>query len=279
MKKVKHIIKDCFPPSLLQILQYARDENNKSSQIEFAGNYKSWEDAYKECTGYDSDNILEKTKNALLKVKRGEAVYERDSVLFDEIHYSWPLLVGLLKAASENENRLSVLDFGGSLGSSYFQCIGFLSGLKSLRWSIVEQPKYVKYGREFFETEELKFYNDINECLINEKPNVVLLSSVIPYIEYPHDLLQDIIMRNFQYVILDRTPVVHSESDILTIQKVPSEIYEASYPAWFISEKKLLASFDNRYQLLSDFDSFEVWRLGPLIVQNKGYIFLRYPKL
>ena len=273
MKKVKHIIKDCIPPILLQILRYTRNRNNKSSKVEFAGNYKSWDDAYNECTGYDSDIILEKTKNALLKVKQGEAVYERDSVLFDEIHYSWPLLVGLLKAACENGNRLSVLDFGGSLGSSYFQCGGFLSGLKSLRWSIVEQPKFVECGRELFETEELKFYNDIDECLNSEKPDVVLLSSVLPYIECPYDLLKDIITRNFQYIILDRTPVVELESGLLTVQKVPKEIYEASYPCWFLSENKLLACFADRYEILADFDSFEAWRLGSVRAQNKGYIF------
>ena len=56
-------------------------------------------------------------------------VYERDSVLFDTIRYSWPLLSDLLRAASEDQNHLSVLDFGGSLGSSYYQNRVFLSHL------------------------------------------------------------------------------------------------------------------------------------------------------
>ena len=55
------------------------------------------------------------------KVKNGEAVYERDSVLFDEIQYSWGLLAGLEKAALEHDGKLCVLDFGGSLGSTYYQ--------------------------------------------------------------------------------------------------------------------------------------------------------------
>ena len=45
-------------------------------------------------------------------MKNGEAVYERDSVLFDEIQYSWGLLAGLQKAALENDGKLCVLDFG-----------------------------------------------------------------------------------------------------------------------------------------------------------------------
>lgn len=132
---------------------------------------------------------------------------------------------------------------------------------------------------ELFESEELKFYYDIDECLNSEKPDVVLFSSVFPYIECPYALLKDIITRNFQYIILDRTPVVELESDVLTVQKVPKEIYEASYPCWFLSEKKLLSCFDDRYDVLADFDSFEVWMLGSIRAQNKGYIFLKHPNL
>ena len=72
-------------------------------------------------------------------MKRGEAVYERDSVIFDHIEYSFPVLCGLLRAAVEDDGKLNVLDFGGSLGSSYYQKKGFLAVCKHLRWSIIEQ--------------------------------------------------------------------------------------------------------------------------------------------
>lgn len=134
------------------------------------------------------------------------------------------------------------------------------------------QPKFVECGREFFETEELKFYYDIDECLISEKPNVVLLSGVLQYIECPYDLLKDIVTRNFQYIILDRTPVIGLESNILTVQKVPKEIYEANFPCWFLSEKQLLSCFANRYEILGDWESFDTWELGRTRAQSKGYI-------
>lgn len=98
----------------------------------------------------------------MLKVKNGEAVYKRDSVLLDKIHCSFPVLAGLLATVFANKGNLSVLDFGGSLASSYYQCRGFLSDLKSLRRSIVEQPKFLECGKELFESEELKFYYDID---------------------------------------------------------------------------------------------------------------------
>ena len=68
----------------------------------FTGDYASWEEAMQHCTGYDDPAILEKVKESLLKVKRGEAVCERDSVLLDKIEYSMPLLVSLLGKLQNN---------------------------------------------------------------------------------------------------------------------------------------------------------------------------------
>lgn len=90
------------------------------------GNFSSWNEAVIRSTGYDSQIILEKVKNSLLMVRDGMAPYERDSVIFSEVQYSFPLLSGLMWIAAQNNGRLNVLDFGGSLGSSYFQNLHFL---------------------------------------------------------------------------------------------------------------------------------------------------------
>jgi len=70
---------------------------------DITGNYSTWEEAVAASTGYDAKQILEKTKNALLKVKKGEAVYERDSILFNCIHYAYPLLAGLMWGAARSD--------------------------------------------------------------------------------------------------------------------------------------------------------------------------------
>ena len=109
-------------------------------------------------------------KYATLEVIAGRAAFERDSVLFNEVQHSFPVLAGLLRAATENEGRLCVLDFGGSLGSSYFQCRGFLSVPSLLSWNVVEQPHFVRCGRECIESEQLKFYFTIDDVLKENKP-------------------------------------------------------------------------------------------------------------
>ena len=167
--KAKLVVKEIVPPFFWKILK----KLNKSEEYGFFGDYSSWEEALKDSVGYDSDIILEKVKNSLLQVKEGKAIYERDSVLFDKIEYSFPVLAALLKIALENDGKLSILDFGGSLGSSYYQCKDFLGDIKELHWSIVEQPNFVECGKQYFENDRLKFYEDIETCLKYQKPDVI----------------------------------------------------------------------------------------------------------
>jgi len=273
MNKITTLIKMIIPPIIVST--YRACNNNRW----FTGNYPSWDAALQDCTGYETDSILNKVKESLLKIKDGRAIYERDSILFNKIQFSFPLLCGLLRVAVENNGNLNVLDFGGSLGSSYYQNKEFLSGVKNLRWSIVEQEKFVKVGKEFFEDDILHFYFTIEECLANEKTDVIILSSVIQYIERPHELLSEIVSKKVKYIIIDRTPFFENHPDQLTVQKVPAEIYNASYPAWFFNEQIFLKSFEDCYSLIVNVDSFESWSIDKIKVQNKCLIFKLQEKL
>ena len=228
-----------------------RSQNNA-----FTGDYNSWADAMRNSTGYYAGVILEKTCAALLKVKNGEAVYERDSVLFDKIQHSFPVLAGLLRAAQSHDGRLCVVDFGGSLGSSYFQCRDFLRVVQRLEWLVVEQSAHVACGRKNFESEQLRFYNTIEECAESHQPNALLLSSVLQYLPDPYDVLQKILSLHIGHVIVDRTAFLASGRERLTIQNVPDSIYPGCFPAWFFSEIKFIEAINLAgYTLLADFPS------------------------
>jgi putative methyltransferase (TIGR04325 family) len=255
MGKSKDFFKIFLPPLVFSIFRFLRTKKSKSKEIEtWSGDYGLWNDAKAKCTGYDSASILEQCKIALLKVKKGEAIYERDSVIFDKIQYSWGLLAGLQKAALENNGKLCVLDFGGSLGSSYFQNNVFLNSLVELQWCIIEQPHFVDCGKKYFESDQLYFFHTIEDCMVKFKPNVLLLSSVLQYLENPEDWIQKFVSLKIPYIIFDRTSVIEMNKNILTIQNVPEVIYKASYPCWFFDEKKLLKNF-NGYISLASFDS------------------------
>lgn len=220
------------------------------------GNYSSWQDAKKNCSGYDSAVILEKVKDSSLKVKEGTAVYERDSFIFDKVQYSFPLLSSLMLVAAQNKGKLNVLDFGGALGSTYYQNKKFLESLDDVNWCIVEQPEFVKTGLDKFENERLHFFKSIDDCLKSYKIDVLLLSSVIQYIEEPYRLLDHIKLTNIKYIIFDRTPFIKGE-DRITVQKVDPVIYMASYPCWFFNKQNFISYFASDYDLILEYDALD----------------------
>ncbi|QZZ20246.1 methyltransferase, TIGR04325 family [Leptothermofonsia sichuanensis E412] len=263
MNALKPILKDLLPPVVLKAIK-------SFERYGYFGDYSSWEDAYRESTGYDAETILEKVKNSLLEVKSGKAVYARDGMIFDQLYYPFPLLATFLKIAVENDNQLNILDFGGSLGTSYFQCKDFLSSLKYLKWNIVEQANFVTCGKQCFEDHTLKFFYDISTCLRSENPDVILLSGVIQYLENPYTFLEELIRYNFTHIIIDRTPFIKTGKDRLTIQKVPPEIYPASYPSWFFDLEKFFSFFSVKYDLMFEFDALDRANIPS---QYKGFYF------
>jgi putative methyltransferase (TIGR04325 family) len=237
MTSIKSIARDWLPPVMARAMQRLRGGGNN-----IHGDYSAWEDAVRLCTGYESEHILSKVLEASIKVKRGEAAYERDSVVFEEIEYAWPITAGLMWVAAQNKGRLNVLDFGGALGSSYFQNHVFLATLPQVRWSVIEQSHYVQAGREHFQNDTLRFYSSFDELLFENNPDVALFSSVLQYLPDPYSVLENIFQSNASFVIIDRTPFFAGPRDLICVQNVPDVIYKASYPIRVFS----LDAFINR---------------------------------
>ena len=267
-KNIRSLIKDITPPIILRLYK------NKRQKYGFFGNYANWSEARKLTTGYDSDLIVEKVKNAALKVKNGKVSYERDSVLFDQIDYSWPLLSSLLWIAGQNNNQLHLIDFGGALGTSYYQNLKFLKHLNQLSWNIVEQNKIVSYGKKLFANENLHFYESIDDCQQIKNSKAIILSSVLQYLEDPYEFLRQ--LKKFTYIIIDRMPLFENK-DRIVIQKVPPKIYDASYPCWILNRKKFVDFIENElgFELIASFDSHigTIIDLGDSQAYYKGYLF------
>jgi len=269
INKLKVIIGMFLPPII----------KNLFKQKIWVGSYSNWKDLKLKSIGYDNLDILEKCKNSLMDVVSGKAVYERDSVLFTEIQYSWGLLSGLQYAAISNDNSLNIVDFGGSLGSTYYQNRNFLNHLKNINWAIVEQKHFVDCGNNFFSTDIITFHNCIKDIPNLEKYNVLLLSGVLQYLEAPRKEILDFLKYEFQYIIIDRTSFTSNETrDILTIQNVPKEIYLANYPCWFFAKdflEEILSDYENIGQFSSNFEPDSIVLSNGEIGTWRGFIFRR----
>jgi putative methyltransferase (TIGR04325 family) len=225
--------------------------------IRYDGPYESWESARADADGYDDEAIIRKVRDAAAKVRDGAAAYERDSVLFERNEQTFPLLAALLRTAVRNQGKLSVLDFGGSLGSSYFQCRGFLGDLASLHWNVVEQAGFVECGKREFASDQLHFYPDIRSCLDNESPGIAILCSSLPYVRDPYAVLAALSEARLPEIMIDRTHCHDGDRDLFFVQKVPPRIYAASYPCRVFSASKLEAALRPKYELLSAFQAEE----------------------
>jgi putative methyltransferase (TIGR04325 family) len=236
------------------------------------GNYSSWSEALEKSGGYDSEKIIEKVRVSASLVKNGLAAYERDSVLFYKAEFSFPLLSGLMWIAALNKGKLNVLDFGGSLGSTYFQNKSFLDSLPELNWCIVEQPAFVDIGISSFADERLHFFHTIDECVGSFEIDVVIFSSVLQYIEKPFTLLHKIKDIGINFVLIDRTPFIQG-NDRITLQKVPPAIYKGSYPCWFFNKKKFIDWFSEEYDKILEFDALDKANIRS---EFRGFIFQRH---
>lgn len=228
------------------------------------GNYASWSEAAGDADSYADPAILARVRDSLRRVRDGAAVFERDGVIFDRVEYSLALIAGLLHGANLGNGALDVLDYGGSLGSSFFQCRRFLKPLRHVRWSVVEQPTFAAVGRAEFETEQLRFFDSTASCFAVETPRVLLLLSVLQFLPEPETVVAELLQHAFDLVIVDRTPM-WDEPTRITRQHVPADVYgrPIKYPAWIFNRVGLTQLFSG-YDVLTDFKSDDgpIWTDG-----------------
>jgi len=263
---MKNFLNQFTPPILKRIIKYRRNEG-------WHGDFSSWDEARKLTTGYDAASILQRVRASALKAKNREVAYEQSALVYTESKPNIPILSALLHAAVQHNNQLVVLDYGGSLGSLYYQLRPFLDGLAAIRWCIVEQPMFVEVGTKEFANQELHFFSDIESCTENYEPQVCLFSSSLQYLDKPYDVLENIFRYEIPYIVLDRIAFLNNGKDRLTIQKVPPAYYDASYPCWFLSKSKFLSFMSSRYLLVDEFKNEIYLQLGLQQLRYEGMWF------
>ena len=250
MKKIKQIIKYFIPYGLILLR-----EKFLQSSWGLKGDFSSFREAADHAKGYSAENIAEKVFNATRTVIAGNAEYERDSVLFYVPRYNYPLLTALLSVCNKTKTSLNVLDFGGALGSSFWQNRKYLETVTdNLSWHIVEQNSFLLAAENLVYDAPLFFHSSIGEAQQNTHFHVVLFSSVLQYLENPRSFLEKV--RNVEYLIIDRHPEFAEVLDAqYSVQYVHEPIYEASYPVRIWGKDELKTLLSEEYQLLMEWES------------------------
>ena len=228
-------------------------------QIKLRGNYRTWEQALKFSKGYNDNIIFEKTVESLKKVLLKQAIFERDSFMFYKESYDETLLL-IFKKIKKKIKKIYLCDYGGSLGSLYFQHRSlFKSNL--IDWNVVEQKHYVKYANNKIDIKNLYFYDNLN-FLSKKRINVVLFSSSLQYLKYPYQILDKMIKKKISKIIIHRSPFMKN-NEIIKIQYIPKHIYDSSYPIRILNINKICNKLkkagykiNSQYKLNEEIDGY-----------------------
>lgn len=257
--------KKFVPPIAFDIWKRTHLEDN----LYYFGEFATWEEALQESNrlggDYEAQNIIDRVDRATQKVRSGEALYEQDGVCYYKENNNWELMAAMLYVKSML-GKVSVLDMGGSLGSTYFRYRGLLSDIEA-DWRIVEQRHFVDRGKESIP--EIKFFYSVDEAVNTEnKPNTLLLSSVLMYLDEPYKMLKNMLEHEFQYVIVDESAFFTKENgkDQIMLQHVPASIYEAVYPTHIFGLNKFRKFWSKcGYEIIWEW----VYRGGQIQIKTK----------
>ena len=244
----------------------------------FRGEFSSWAEAAARSGTYADRAILERVVAASREVRDGRAAFERDGFAFTEPRQNQPFLAAAFRAADAAGGELRVIDFGGALGSLYWQHREAFRGLRHLQWKVVEQEAYVAAGRREFETAALSFWPDLRSACDGPRANLAVLSSVVQYVPDPYAVIDAVVRLEPAWLFFDRLPLIAGPTDRLTIEHVPPDVGAETYPAWFLSEERFLKAVGARYRMVDRFRTYleggsESWDVFGTTVDNQGFLF------
>lgn len=239
--------------------------------------YADWQSACADATGYDTSAVIEKTASAAEKVKLSNGrLFERDGVLFDYPIAPYPFIKSLLCASAKHTDGLTVIDFGGSLGSTYRQCLPFLSHIRILRWNVVELPGLVKVGRSKFENDTLRFFGSLDDASSDRMPDIFIFSGVLQYLDDPYAILEQAKALAPAAILIDRNPCSILDRDAFTLQTVPDRIFSARFPFRIFGHDEINRALTPQYCLSASFETVDRdMQAGDVVVKFRGQYFNR----
>lgn len=281
-RRLRHVpfsvrVKNAIWSRLPGFIRKAWSGKSDSEVYGWHGDYPTWEAAKKMAGSYDSAKIADQVFAAAVQVSEGHGMFERDGIIFDESEYQSevpaPTFNALTEAVKQHNGSLHVVDFGGGPGSSYFLYSRILRNCDELKWHVVEQKHFAERGNKELADDALHFFSSVQEACRSIRPDVLLLGSVLHYLETPAAIVRELIAHPFEVIILETTPVVDDDRSHICVQRVPPHIYDASYPCHLFNEQELLSWFPG-YTVKLDYQSkaVEARKVDGRIVQWKGYI-------
>lgn len=186
---------------------------NRNMFITLKGTFENWDEAAKYCKDGNA-------KEEIFNFERDEAEKHRQMYLdgkTNDARAEFDILIYIYACAVKlNRKKLKVLDYGGGFASMYYDLKHFFDNTElEIQWVIIDQKRVVKYAKNKFEDNTLKFAADYDEAwnILDGKCDIVMFNGCLQYIK-DYEIIQERSMAFNPYMIMIlRTPVIHNYED------------------------------------------------------------------
>lgn len=140
-----------------------------------------------------------------------------------------------LALAARGRQKISILDWGGSLGHYYLLAKAFLPGVE-VEYHCKDVPMMAEYGQKLLP--QARFYAD-DTCL--SKPyDFVLASGSLQYSQDWSTVLSRLAAATSGYLLVTRLPTAKTVPSYVFIQRPYSHGYNTEYLAWCLNREELM---------------------------------------
>lgn len=250
-KSVRRFLKGALPLFVYEGIKA------RKSPIKYEYGFKNWADAKAASIGYSEDSILQKVSDQTVLMVESNSGWVRDGFYFEEVQVNFEIL-SFLSLQSTRMQPLRVVDFGGGLGTTFFQNRNILNKFDiKVCWNIIEQPNFVAEGKLILDSiPNLHFFESLSEASITSS-DLVIFSSVLEYIEDSYHFLEEIMRLESKPsgILIDRSPIDLVDSGKYVVQNVDHSIHQARLPLRILGQDKIVEILSSDYELLTDWVS------------------------
>ena len=207
---------------------------------------KNWQSAVSGSSGYQSPQTIS-------TIEGSDPVVDKSSIKQNflgnrYLQVASAILSGLNLETLKADTTIRVLDIGGGLGEYFFLLRDNMPNLK-FEWLILETPALCQLAKtKYTNSPEVSWTDALNDS--NQTFNIVLLSSVIQYVEMPFELIE-MAMQKAPLLIFNRLPLSTHAHNLVCIQRPGLLETKGSYPVHILSERLFMSYLLARGRIMS----------------------------
>lgn len=205
----------------------------------------------------------------------GVSHFVRSTTRDDRADHNAMLSYGyVLARAAHDKDRISILDWGGSLGHYYLYSRALMPDL-ALDYCCHDVAQMCEVGRRLLP--EVEFCEN-GEAALRRRYDLVLASSSLHYFRDWRSVGQSLAAATGDFLYVARLQTAMAGGSFAVVQRPRHRAYRDEFPSWFISRRELLTCFEESgLELVRELVYAEGWsvRGAPERGDCRGFLFRR----